>query len=105
VNQNYLMFQVVLQVIFYGAATVWTLLVAWPFMRDTRRAAVEGLALSIATSEALEAIVRDVRGLAAELRACTYDVDRERVDKLLKAVESLPGLIEGMGAKDILKRL
>jgi hypothetical protein len=93
---------------FYAIAGIWTLFVAWPFMRDTRHAAVTGLRLSIHTSEALDAIVSEVRSLASELRACTTDVDRERVNKLLKAVESLPGLIEGRtaaGVKDALRKL
>lgn len=93
---------------FYLVAAVWTVAVAWPFMRDTRRAAVQGLRLSIHTSEALDAIVSEVRALSAELRACTSDVDRERVDKLLKAVESLPGKIDGLGSaavKESLRKL
>jgi hypothetical protein len=90
---------------FYVVAAAWTVAVAWPFMRDTRRAAVEGLAMSHKTADTLAAIVEEVRCIAAEFRASTADIDRERVDKLFKAVESLPGLIEGKGAKELLKRL
>lgn len=87
---------------------VWTLAVAWPFMRDTRHAAVRGLQLSIHTSEALDSIVGEVRALAGELRACTADVDRERVDKLLKAVENIPAKLDSLGSagvKDALRKL
>jgi hypothetical protein len=93
---------------FYAIAGVWTLFVAWPFMRDTRHAAVTGLRLSIHTSEALDAIVSEVRALASELRACTADVDRERFNKLLKAVESIPDHLASMkaaGVKDALRKL
>jgi hypothetical protein len=93
---------------FYLVAGLWTVFVAWPFMRDTRRAAVEGLRLSIHTADALDSIVSEVRSLAAEGRACTADVDRERVDKLLKAVESLPAKIDGLGSaavKESLRKL
>lgn len=90
---------------FYAVAGLWTVFVAWPFMRDTRRAAVEGLRLSIHTAEALDAIVAEVRALAAEGRALTTDVDRERVDKLLKAVESLPAKLDAVTAKSALRSI
>ena len=93
---------------FYIVAGLWTVLVAWPFMRDTRQAAVKGLSLSIHTSASLDAIVTEVRALAAELRACTSDVDRERVNKLLKAIEEIPAKLDRLGssaAKEVLRKL
>ena len=56
---------------FYLAAGVWTWFVAWPFMRDTRRAAVEGLAAS------------------NRLAALLAGVPVERLEAVLAALERL----------------
>lgn len=56
---------------FYVIAALWTVFVAWPFMRTTKRAAVEGLAASN----------RLARLLAA--------VDLDRLERLLAAAEKL----------------
>ncbi len=67
----------------------WTILVAWPFMRDTRRAAVEGLAISKGTVEIL-------KNLEAEARQSLGAVERA-AKKIEEASMS--------AAKDALRRI
>lgn len=69
---------------FYLVAGVWTVAVAWPFMRDTRRAAVASLARTEEVAELFREILRHVKGWREA-------APPERVEKLLASVEKLAG--------------
>ena len=100
---------------FYLLTAAWGIFVAWPFMRDTRAAAVRGLAVSTQTAALLGALEADARGLLAEaraglaeIRAAAGAVERRRLDAALTALEGLPTRLEALaGAKaaDLLKRM
>ena len=98
---------------FYLLTAAWGIFVAWPFMRDTRAAAVRGLAVSTQTAALLGALEADARGLLAEARAGLAEIRaaagaRRRLDAALTALEGLPTRLEALaGAKaaDLLKRM
>lgn len=104
-----------LALVFYLLAGAWTVLVAWPFMRDTRAAAVRGLGISARTAELLGQLEADARGLLAEgravlgeLRGLAGGLDRSRLEAAVAALEGLPARLDALaGAKavDLMKRI
>ena len=104
-----------LALVFYVLTGAWGVLVAWPFMRDTRAAAVRGLAASTQTVALLGALEADARGLLAEARGTLADLrglaagpNRARLEAALVALEALPAHLDrlaGRSAADLLRRV